>query len=76
MVDLYIIVALSFALASLFFIHRRALGMFNIKNGLLKDIVWVLSCTVFFPLILVSWLITKDNFIKTYGEAYHKGLDR
>lgn len=67
---LYFNIALSFAIASLFFIHRRALSMYNVENTIIKDLVWVIFCTIFFPLIVLAWVVSQDKFIRTYGEGY------
>lgn len=68
---LYFNIALSFAIASLFFIHRRALQMYAVENTMLKDVIYVILCTLLFPFVILTWALMSEEFIRAYGETYY-----
>ena len=72
----YLIIALSFSLSSLWFIHKRALAMYNIVNYLVMyDFAYIIACTIFFPIIFISWVFNSEEFIKIYGKSLSEVIE-
>ena len=69
----YLIIALSFAISSTWFIHKRGLAIYNvIKYDIKYDIIYIITVTILFPLVLIFWLINSEQYIKDYGKYLSK----
>ena len=64
MLEAYLILAGSFSLASYFFIHIKALKMYNKKNDILYSISYMIVSFIFFIPILYIWLLDSDAVTK------------
>ena len=72
----YFIIALSFSIASLFFIHKKGLK----DNGISKysktyDIAWLVLSFVMFPIVLISWLMIV-NYVDIYGRILAESINK
>lgn len=69
----YLIIAFSFALSSLWFIHKKGLKAEGInKYPFGYNIAFIIMVTVGFPVILFGWIFNSKEFIKGYGKALAK----
>ncbi len=66
----YIILALSFAISSAYFIHIRGLRMFNKKIHPIGVVVFTIITAIGFPYIFWLWLLGGDDFVVAYGEEF------
>jgi len=70
---IYFIIAISFAIASLWFIHKRGLAMYNVlKYPIQYDLAYLIICTSIFPIMLIGWILNSEDTIKSYGENLSK----
>jgi len=70
---IYFIIAISFAISSLWFIHKRGLAMYNVlKYPIQYDLAYLIICTIIFPIFLLGWLSDSEDLIKAYGENLAK----
>jgi hypothetical protein len=73
---MYLIAAISFAISSLFFIHKSALRDVGVINYPLRyDIAFVLVCTISFPYFLFVYL-TNPTFNIIYGVEMGKVIKK
>ena len=61
----YSIIAFSFALSSLFFIHRKCVK----ESTFSYDLAYVIIATLLFPILFITWVINPEMFIKGYGNT-------
>jgi len=68
MFDIYIILALSFALSSLYFIHMKGIRKYTEDNPLAYIFAYVIMAFIAFPVLILMWLIGGEDFIDNYGK--------
>lgn len=60
----YVLLAVSFALSSYFFIHLKALKLAKIENDIAYSIAYILITTIYFPKVLYGWLLNPEQYIQ------------
>jgi len=75
---IYLIIAVSFSLATLFMLVPKIIADIESQNKELKvprlifGTTWLLVVTILFPIILLSLLVTYDGFIRGFSSGYRK----
>lgn len=75
-IQIYLILAFSFSLASFFFIHRKAFKQFKLRPTLGRDIAYIIVTFLMFPLSLSGWLANPDLYVETYGRTLKERLGK
>lgn len=75
MLTTYAIIALSFALSSMFFIHKQSITDLGFTDySIVYDVVYIVLTFLLFPLIFLAWLFYSKNFKTSYGKAITKDM--
>ena len=69
----YFIIALSFAIASYFFIHKKTVKR---KIPIRYSMSYIIIATIVFPILVISWILDSDSFIKSYGKTLNDLMDK
>ena len=69
----YFIIALSFAIASYFFIHKKAVKR---EIPIRYIMSYIIIATIVFPILVISWILDSDSFIKSYGKTLNDLMDK
>lgn len=72
----YIILALSYSLSTLYFIHIKGLKEHGIKVDFLSSILYIIMAFIFFPFFIIPFIVDHTRFKKIYSEALVEELTK
>jgi hypothetical protein len=65
---IYLLLDISFAISSYFFIHKKAYKMYKRKDSLTDSLAYILAALLLFPFIVFAWYNGYETLLQVYGD--------